>query len=101
VGDAPAAMRAARQPAPRPAAPAVASVPESEPNNRFEDADSIDPAAGPLTVLGAITNPADQGGDRGDWFTFNVPPGQGGATVHITLTDLPADYDVALLASPK
>ena len=72
-------------------------MPETETNNLFTQADPIVFTANQATMTGAIDAASDQGGRFGDWYTLNVPADAGGTTVHIALSNLPADYDVALL----
>src|SRR5262245_13498114 len=84
------------QPTPQQIVPAAA---ETEPNNLFSAATPISFTGNNATMTGTIDDlPAnDAGGQFGDWYSFVAPAG---ATVAITLTNLPADYDVALVANP-
>src|SRR5262245_61544458 len=100
AGALPAASRAARQPSPPAIGPAV-TIGETELNNTYQTADSLTPTGGAAAATGTIDANNDKGGQFGDWFKFTVPMTQGGSLVHITLTNLPADYDMALVADPQ
>src|SRR5262245_60351314 len=100
AGALPAASRATRPPISHTVAPA-ATINETEDNNTFQNADTLSFTGGSAAANGTIDSARDQGGRFGDWFKFTVPMTQGGALLHLTLTNLPGDYDVALLADPK
>ncbi len=76
------------------AAVTSAVLTEIEPNNFIEQANLlVSGPAGVATRSGTISATTDL-----DIYTFSAQPG---ATVAISLTNLPADYDLALLADPR
>src|SRR4051812_32440008 len=101
----PAASRASVSPAPQ-AIAAAAIGNESEPNNTIEPTnsanfillDQITTNVLQKTMLGTIDGQplGDNKGANGDWYRFTAA--KAGASVSISLTDLPADYDIALVS---
>jgi hypothetical protein len=79
-------------------APAGATPNEAEPNNRIEQANllAFDPS-GRAAIQGKISSTVPITGDV-DIYSFTTRPG---ATAVISLTNLPADYDIALLSDPR
>src|SRR4051812_8372869 len=100
ASSAPFASQAAARPAPQAIGPA-AQITEVEPNNFISNATPLvlTGAAPALSgsALGKIDSASDLSGAQGDWYKFTA---LGGATVGISLTNLPADYDIALFTDP-